>query len=38
VLRGRDPAEVEATVAELIGALKAAGVETLREVEAPPGA
>ena len=32
VLRGRDPAEVEATVAELIAALKAAGVENVREV------
>ena len=32
VLRGRDPAEVEATVAELIAALKAAGIENVREV------
>jgi molybdopterin-biosynthesis enzyme MoeA-like protein len=34
VLRGRDPAEVEATVGELIAALKAAGVEKVREVTA----
>ncbi|HEV2531416.1 competence/damage-inducible protein A [Phenylobacterium sp.] len=33
VLRGRDAAEVEATVAELLGALKNAGVENVREVE-----
>jgi molybdenum cofactor synthesis domain-containing protein len=32
VLRGRDAAEVEATVAELIAALKAAGVANVREV------
>jgi molybdenum cofactor synthesis domain-containing protein len=34
VLRGRDPAELEATVAELTEALKAAGVENLREIVA----
>jgi molybdopterin-biosynthesis enzyme MoeA-like protein len=34
VLRGRDPAEVDATVGELIAALRAAGIETVREVEA----
>lgn len=33
VLRGRDAAEVEATVAELIGVLRAAGVANVREVE-----
>jgi molybdenum cofactor synthesis domain-containing protein len=33
VLRGRDPGELEATVGELIGALKAAGIENVREVE-----
>jgi molybdenum cofactor synthesis domain-containing protein len=33
VLRGRDPAEVEAAVAELIGVLKDAGVDNVREVE-----
>jgi molybdopterin-biosynthesis enzyme MoeA-like protein len=32
VLRGRDPAEVEATVGELIAALQAAGVANVREV------
>jgi molybdopterin-biosynthesis enzyme MoeA-like protein len=36
VLRGRDPAELAATVDELIAALKAAGVANLREVEAEP--
>jgi molybdenum cofactor synthesis domain-containing protein len=34
VLRGRDAGEVAATVAELIGVLKDAGVENVREVEA----
>ena len=34
VLRGRDPAEVASTVGELIGALSAAGVANVREVEA----
>jgi molybdenum cofactor synthesis domain-containing protein len=34
VLRGRDAGEVAATVAELIGVLKDAGVENAREVEA----
>jgi len=34
VLRGRDPAEIEATVAELVGVLKAAGIANVREVEA----
>jgi molybdenum cofactor synthesis domain-containing protein len=34
VLRGRDVAELAATVDELIAALKGAGVETIREVEA----
>lgn len=38
VLRSRDAGELERTVVELIGALKAAGVENVREVEAPPGA
>jgi molybdenum cofactor synthesis domain-containing protein len=33
VLRGRDAAEVETTVAELIGALMDAGVDNVREVE-----
>jgi molybdopterin-biosynthesis enzyme MoeA-like protein len=33
VLRGRDPAAVEAAVAELIGVLKDAGVDNVREVE-----
>jgi molybdenum cofactor synthesis domain-containing protein len=33
VLRGRDPAKVEAVVGELVGALKAAGIENVREVE-----
>jgi len=33
VLRGRDPAEVETTVAELIGALNDAGIDNVREVE-----
>jgi hypothetical protein len=32
VLRGRDPAELSATVDELIAALKGAGVENVREV------
>jgi molybdopterin-biosynthesis enzyme MoeA-like protein len=34
VLRGRDPAEVEAVVAELIAALKELGVENAHEVDA----
>lgn len=34
VVRGRDPAEVEATVAELIAALRAAGVERVAAIEA----
>jgi molybdopterin-biosynthesis enzyme MoeA-like protein len=34
VLRGRDPEELSATVGELIAALKGAGVENAREVEA----
>ncbi|RAK56438.1 competence/damage-inducible protein A [Phenylobacterium deserti] len=34
VLRSRDPEELSATVAELVAALKAAGVENVREVEA----
>jgi len=33
VLRGRDAAEVEATVGELIGVLQAAGVANVREIE-----
>lgn len=33
VLRGRDPAEVDATVVELIAALAAAGIENVRPVE-----
>jgi len=33
VLRGRDAAEVEATVAELLAVLREAGVENVREVE-----
>lgn len=33
VLRGRDAAEVAATVVELIGVLKAAGIENVSEVE-----
>ena len=36
VLRGRDPAELEATVAELIAALAAEGVQNAREVAANP--
>jgi molybdenum cofactor synthesis domain-containing protein len=38
VLRGRDPVELEQTVGELVGALKAAGVENVREVEPAAGA
>lgn len=34
VLRGRDPAEVEATVGELITALKAAGIEKVARIDA----
>jgi molybdenum cofactor synthesis domain-containing protein len=34
VLRGRDPGEVEAVVGELIAALKAAGIQNVREVAA----
>src|SRR6478735_6939496 len=33
VLRGRDPAELAATVEELIAALKSVGVENVREIE-----
>ena len=33
VLRGRDPAELAATVDELIAALKAAGIENVREID-----
>jgi molybdenum cofactor synthesis domain-containing protein len=33
VLRGRDPGELEATVAELIAALNAAGIGNVREIE-----
>jgi molybdenum cofactor synthesis domain-containing protein len=33
VLRGRDAAEVDTTVAELIGALKDVGIDNVREVE-----
>jgi molybdenum cofactor synthesis domain-containing protein len=36
VLRGRDPAEVEATVGELIQVLKAAGVANVRAIELTP--
>lgn len=35
VLRGRDAAEVEATVSELITVLREAGVENAREIEPP---
>ena len=34
VLRGRDPAELAATVGELIAALQGAGVENVREIDA----
>jgi molybdenum cofactor synthesis domain-containing protein len=34
VLRGRDPAELAGALAELVTALKAAGVENVREIEA----
>ena len=34
VLRGRDPAELARTVEELIAALKAAGIENVREIDA----
>jgi molybdenum cofactor synthesis domain-containing protein len=34
VLRGRDPAELAGTVDELIAALKSAGVENVREIDA----
>nr|MEA2798864.1 hypothetical protein [Phenylobacterium sp.] len=34
VLRGRDPEELSATVGELIAALRRAGVENAREVDA----
>ena len=37
VLRSRDMVELEQTVAELIAALKSAGVENVQSVEAPPG-
>lgn len=33
VLRGRDPVELEGTVAELIAALKAVGIDNIREVD-----
>jgi molybdenum cofactor synthesis domain-containing protein len=33
VLRGRDPSEVEATVAELIAALNAAGIDNVRRMD-----
>ena len=33
VLRGRDPVELEATVAELIAALKTVGIDNIREVD-----
>ena len=33
VVRGRDAAEVDATVVELVAALRAAGVETIKPVE-----
>ena len=36
VLRGRDPAELEATIAELIAVLAAEGVENVREIAANP--
>jgi molybdenum cofactor synthesis domain-containing protein len=36
VLRGRDPEELAATVAELIAALRAAGVDAVREIAANP--
>jgi molybdenum cofactor synthesis domain-containing protein len=35
VLRGRDPVEVEATVAELVAALAEAGVNNVREIDPP---
>ena len=35
VLRGRDPAELAATVAELIAAVRAAGVNNVGEIDAP---
>jgi molybdopterin-biosynthesis enzyme MoeA-like protein len=34
VLRGRDPAELSAAVGELIAALRGAGIENVREVDA----
>ncbi len=37
VLRSRDMVELEQTVAELVAALKSAGVENVQSVEAPPG-
>ena len=37
VLRGRDPAELSATVEELIAALRGAGLENVREVDAALG-
>jgi molybdopterin-biosynthesis enzyme MoeA-like protein len=36
VIRGRDPAEVDATVEELIAALRGAGIEKITPLEAPP--
>ncbi|WP_309605898.1 molybdopterin-binding protein [Phenylobacterium sp.] len=35
VLRGRDPDELSATIIELVYALKSAGIETVREIDAP---
>ena len=35
VLRGRDPGELAATIVELFAALKSAGIETVREIDAP---
>ncbi len=35
VLRGRDPDELAATIIELVAALKSAGIETVREMDAP---
>ena len=35
VLRGRDPDELSATIVELVSALKSAGIETVREIDAP---
>ena len=35
VLRGRDPEELAATIVELVAALQSAGIETVREIDAP---